>query len=67
MLAFMITDDDITYWTGLIDIREEGTFVWTDSMDKPFFEVGIDGSHAIEYLDSIRGRLSDSYSVISQA
>ena len=49
MLAFMIADDDITYWTGLIDIREEGTFVWTDSMDKPFFEVGIDGSHAIEY------------------
>ena len=30
---------NLTYWTGLIDLREEGTFVWTDTFNKPDFDV----------------------------
>jgi len=31
---------NVTYWTGLNDMRDEGTFVWTDSLAKPDFGVG---------------------------
>ena len=31
---------NVTYWTGLNDMRDEGTFVWTDSLAKPNFAVG---------------------------
>ena len=30
---------NVTYWTGLIDLKTEGSFVWTDSQTKPNFSV----------------------------
>ena len=30
---------NVTYWTGLIDLRDEGSFVWTDSQTSPAFSV----------------------------
>ena len=30
---------NVTYWTGLIDLRDEGSFVWTDSQTSPVLSV----------------------------
>ena len=36
-----LSDLNVTYWTGLIELREEGTFFWTDSKTRPEFDVRI--------------------------